>query len=151
MSTDACYNTDEPWKHHVSERGQRPYMMMKSTQKGKRIPEKTSTSAYWLCQSLWLCRSQQTGKFLKRWEYQTTLPASWEICMQAKKQPLETDMINRLQIGKGMFQGCIMSPCLFNLYAEYILWNASWMKHKLGSRLLGEIPIISVMQMTPPL
>ena len=35
---------------------------------------------------LWLCESQQTGKFLKRWEYQTTLPASWEICMQVKKQ-----------------------------------------------------------------
>ena len=32
------------------------------------------------------------GKFLKRWEYQTTWPASWEICMQVKKQPLELDM-----------------------------------------------------------
>ena len=37
-------------------------------------------------------RSQQTGKFLKRWEYQTTWPASWEICMQVKKQQLELDM-----------------------------------------------------------
>ena len=32
------------------------------------------------------------GTFLKRWEYQTTLPASWEICMQIKKQQLELDM-----------------------------------------------------------
>ena len=32
------------------------------------------------------------GKFLKRWEYQTTLPASWEICMRVKKQQLELDM-----------------------------------------------------------
>ena len=32
------------------------------------------------------------GKFLKRWEYETTLPASWEIYMQVKKQQLETDM-----------------------------------------------------------
>ena len=47
---------------------------------------------YWLCQSLWLYGSQQTGKFLQRWEYQTTLPASWEICMQVKKQPLELDV-----------------------------------------------------------
>ena len=38
-----------------------------------------------------LCRSQQTGKFLKRWEYQTTLPASWETCMQVKKQQLEQE------------------------------------------------------------
>jgi len=40
---------------------------------------------YWLCQSPWLCGSQQTGKFFKRWGYQTPLPASWEICMQVKK------------------------------------------------------------------
>ena len=32
------------------------------------------------------------GKFLKMWEYQTTLPASWEICMQVKKQQLQLDM-----------------------------------------------------------
>ena len=43
-------------------------------------------------QSLWLCGSQQTGKFLKRWEYQTTWPASWDICMQVRKQQLELDM-----------------------------------------------------------
>ena len=42
--------------------------------------------------SFWLCGSQQTGKFLKRWEYQTIWPASWEICMQMKKQQLELDM-----------------------------------------------------------
>ena len=47
---------------------------------------------YWLCQSLWLFGSQKTGKFFKRWEYQTTWPASWEICMQVKKQQLELDM-----------------------------------------------------------
>ena len=39
-----------------------------------------------------LCRSQQTGTFFRRWEYQTTLPASWEICMQVKKQQLELDV-----------------------------------------------------------
>ena len=46
----------------------------------------------WLCQNFWLCGSQQTEKFFKRWEHQTTLPASWEICMQVKKQQLELDM-----------------------------------------------------------
>jgi len=38
------------------------------------------------------CGSQQTAKFLKRWQYQITLPSSWEICMQVKKQQLEQDM-----------------------------------------------------------
>ena len=60
--------------------------------KSKRVPEKHLLLLYLLCQSLWLCGSQQTEKFFKRWEYQTTWPASWEICMQVRKQQLELDM-----------------------------------------------------------
>ena len=55
------------------------------------------------------------------------------------------------QIGKGVHQGCILSPCLFNFYAEYIMRKLGWRKHKLESRLPGEISITSDMQMTPPL
>ena len=55
------------------------------------------------------------------------------------------------QIGKGVFQGCILSPCLFNFYVEYIMRNLGWRKHKLESRLSGEISLTSDMQMTPPL
>ena len=47
---------------------------------------------YWLCQSLWLWITTNCGQFLKRWEYQTTWPASWETCMQVRKWQLELDM-----------------------------------------------------------
>jgi len=52
-----------------------------------------------------------------------TWPASWEICMLVKKQELGPDM-HWFQTGKGVWQGSILSPCLFNFYAEYIMWNA---------------------------
>ena len=53
---------------------------------------KTSTSGLLIIPKFWLYVSQQTGKFLKRWEYQTTLRASWEICMEVRKQLLEPDV-----------------------------------------------------------
>ena len=55
------------------------------------------------------------------------------------------------QTGKGVCQGCILSLCLFNLYAEYIMRKMGWRKHKLESRLPGEISITSDMRMIPPL
>ena len=54
------------------------------------------------------------------------------------------------QIGR-VRQGCILSPCLFNLYAEYIMSNTGLEETQLESRLPGEISITSDMQMTPPL
>ena len=71
--------------------------------------------------------------------------------MQVKKQQLELDMAQQIdsKLGKEYIKACTLSHYLVNLYAEYIIRNVGWMKHKLESRLLGEISITSNMQMTP--
>ena len=53
------------------------------------------------------------------------------------------------QIGKGVRQGCILSSCLFNFYAEYIMRNAGLEEAQAGIKIVGEISITSDMQMTP--
>ena len=55
------------------------------------------------------------------------------------------------KIRKGVGQVCILSPCLFNLYAEYIMRNAGLDEAQVESRFLGKISITSDTQMTPPL
>ena len=53
------------------------------------------------------------------------------------------------KIEKGVWQGCLLSPCLFNPYDEYIMRNVIWMSYKLESRQVGETTTISDMQMIP--
>ena len=108
--------------------------------KSKRVPEKHLLLFYWLCQSLWLCGSQQTGKFLKRWEYRTTWSASWEIWMQVKKQQSELDM--KQQTGSKLWKEYIKAVYCHPVYLTYMQstsWEMlGWMKHNLESRLQGK-------------
>ena len=78
------------------------------------------------------------GKFWKRWEYQTTWPASWEICMQIRKKQLELDMEQETGSKlKVVHRGCILSPCLFSLYAEYIMRNTGLNEMQVGIKIAG--------------
>ena len=93
------------------------------------------------------------GKFLKRWEYQTTLPASLEICMQIKKQLLELDMEHQtgFKLGKEYIKVVYCHPAYLTYMQSISCEMPGWMKYKLKSRMLGEISVTSDMQMTPPL
>ena len=81
------------------------------------------------------------------------LPASWEVCMQMKKQQSELDMEQQTdsQIGKRVCQGCIWCPCLFNLYADYIIRNARLGEAQAGIKIAGRNINNLDMQITPPL
>ena len=78
-------------------------------------------------------------KILKEMGVPGHWPASWEICMQVRKQQLELDMEQQdwFQIGKVVHQGCMLSPCLFNLYTEYIMRNAGLEETQAGIKIAG--------------
>ena len=81
------------------------------------------------------------GKFFKRWEYQTTWPASWEIWMQVKKQEVRLDM--EQQTGSKLWKGCLKAVYCHPDYLTFMQSTScelpGWMKHKRESKLLGEI------------
>ena len=86
-----------------------------------------------------------------RWEYQTTLPASWETCMQDKEQQLELDM--EQQTGSKLGKQYFKAVCYHSAYLTYMQSTTcemqGWMKQKLESRLLGEVSTTSAIQMIP--
>ena len=92
------------------------------------------------------------GKLLKKWKYQTTLPASWDICMQVKTQQLELDM--EQQTGSKLWKEYIKAVYCHSAYLtsmQSTSWEMlGWMKHKLESRLLGEISIPQICRWQHP-
>ena len=74
--------------------------------------------------TLWITTS--CAEFLRKWEYQTTLPGLLRNSYVGQEATVRTGhgKMDWFKIGRGLRQGCISSPCLFNLYAEYIMRNA---------------------------
>ena len=102
---------------------------------------------YTKCLTVWI--TINCGKFFKRWEYQTTLPDSWEISMQVKKQQFKLDM--EQQTGSKLRKEYVKTVYGHSAYLTFVQSTSfempGWMKHKLESRFPGEI-ITSDMQMT---
>ena len=99
------------------------------------------------------CVDHKSEKFLKRWEYQTTPSASWETCMQVKKQQLELDMEQWTcsKLRKEDAKAVHGHPAYLTEIHSTSCKMRGWMKHKLESRMPREISVTSDMQMIPPL
>ena len=111
---------------------------------------KTPTFASLTTLKTWLCEWQQTGKLFKRWEYENTLPASWEIYVgQEAAVRVGHGAMDWFQVGKRVHQSCICHPAYLTYNQSTSCKMPGWMKHKLESRLQGEISIISDTQMIP--
>ena len=108
---------------------------------------------YWLCQTFDCVDHNKLWKVLKEMGIPDHLTCLLRNLYAGQEATVRTGhgTTDWFQIRKGVHQGCILSPCLFNWYTEYIMRNLGWMKHKLESRLLGETSITSDMQITPPL
>ena len=91
-------------------------------------------------------------KILRDREYQTTLPVSWETGMWVKKQQLEMNMEQGTdsKLGKEYVKAVYCHSAYLIYMQSTSCKMLGWMKHKLESRLPGEISITSDMQMTPP-
>ena len=135
-------------------RGTRDQIAITESLKKQESSRKTSISALLTMPkplTLWI--TINCGKFWKRWEYQTTWPASWEICMQVKKKQLEPYMEQWTgsKLGKEYVKAVYCHPAYLT-YMQSTSWETlGWIKPELESRLPGEISITSDMQMTPPL
>ena len=93
------------------------------------------------------CVDHNKRKFWKRWEYQTTWPASWETYMQVRKQQLELDMEQQTgsKSGKEYVKAVYCHPAYLTCMQSTSWETLGWKKYKLESRLPGEITITSDM------
>ena len=95
-------------------------------EKTKDLQKKTSTSvSLTMLKPLTMLIIKHCGKFLKSWEYQTDLTCLLRNLYsgQEAKVRILYETTDWFKIEKGVLQGCLLSPCLFNLYAEHIMWN----------------------------
>ena len=109
-------------------------------ERARELKKKKSTSASsTILKLLTVWITTNCGIVLKRWEYQTTLPASWETCMQDKQQQLELDMEHTLVPNweRSMSKLYVCHPAYLTL-TECIMWNAGLDDSESGIKIAGE-------------
>ena len=107
--------------------------------KKQSVPEKHLFLLYWLCQSLWLCGHNKLWNILKEMGLPDHLTCLLRNLNAGQKATVRTGhgTTDWFQIGKWVHQGCLLSPCLFNLYAEYIMRNAGLDEAQAGIEIAG--------------
>ena len=105
----------------------------------KRVPEKHLLLLYRLCQSLWLCGSQKTVEKFLRDGIPDHLSCPLRNLFEGQEATVRTGhgITDWFQIGKGVHQGCILSYCLCNFYAEYIMGNNGLDEAQAGIKISG--------------
>ena len=111
---------------------------VRSWKKQESSRKTSSTALLTMAKPLTMWVTIHCGKFWKRWEYQTTWLAL-EKLYAGQEATVRTGhgTIDWFQKGKGVCQGCILSPCSFNLYAEYIMRNARVLEAQAGIKIAG--------------
>ena len=132
------------------EKTEKPEIKLPTSPGKRKSSRKTSTSVLLTMPKPLTVWITNCAKFLKRWEYQT--------CLLRNLYPGQEVTVRTghgttdwFQIEKGVRQGCVSSPCLFNLYAEYIMRNAGLDEAQAGIKIARRNTITSNMQMIPPL
>ena len=107
--------------------------------KSKRVPEKHLLLLYWLCQNLWCVDHNKLWKILKEMGIPDHLTCLLRNLYAGREATVRTGhgTTDWFQIGKGVRQGSILLPCLFNLYVEYIMRNAGLDEAQAGIKIAG--------------
>ena len=124
------------------------------TEKAREFQKNSTSVSLTMLKPLAVWITTNCGKFLERWKYQTALLVFWETCNLYAGQKAIVRSRHRttdgFKIGKGVHQVCIFFTAYLTCMQSTSCEMPAWMKHKLESRLLGEISVTSDMQMIPP-
>ena len=121
------------------------------TEKPRELHTQKPTSSLSTLKSFTVWITANCGKLLKRWEYQTTLPVSWETCVQVNKQQLELYMekMTGSKLGKEYAKTVYCHPIYLTYLQSISCKMPDWINDKLEARRPGEASVTSDMQMMP--